>query len=266
MVVLEIDECELHVEDCGRGPGVLLVHGTAANLWGDLPAMLAADHRVVCYDRRSFGRSASAPLASLRRHTLDAAGVLESFTDGPSIVVGWSMGGLIALDLAATRPDLVSGLVVIEAPLFISRRPRPDLIRGIVAAKFQAARGRPREGADRFLRWALQRRGEGNDLDRLPAAWREAMLANAAAILRELDTGTSERELGGGTLSGVRCPVRWLYGDRSARNFEEAARRAQSHVAQVTLVRVARAGYVMQYDRPDAVAEAVRHVAKAARS
>jgi pimeloyl-ACP methyl ester carboxylesterase len=264
--MLTIDGCELHTEGSGSGPGVLLVHGTAANLWGDLPGMLTSDHRVVTYDRRSFGRSASAPLADLRRHTLDAAGVLESFTEGSSTVVGWSFGGLIALDLAATRPDLVSGVVIIEAPLLIKYRPRLDLVGGVVAAKFQAARGRPREGADRFLRWALQRRGESNDLDRLPAAWREAMLGNAAAILRELDSGTGERELGKGALSDVRCPVRWLYGDRSARTFEDAARRAQSHLSQVTLVPVARAGHVIQFDRPDAVAEAVRHVAMTAQT
>jgi pimeloyl-ACP methyl ester carboxylesterase len=264
--MLEIDGCQLHVEGSGSGPGVLLVHGTAANLWGDLPAMLSSDHRVVNYDRRSFGRSVNAPLANLRRHTRDAAGVLESLDEGPSTVVGWSFGGLIALDLAATRPDLVSGLVIIEAPLFLKYRPRFDLVRGVVAAKFQAARGRPREGADRFLRWVLQRRGEGNDLDRLPVAWREAMLGNAAAILRELDSGTGEHELGKGALSDVRCPIRWLYGDRSARTFEDTARRAPSHFAQVTLVPVARAGHVVQFDRPDAVADAVRRVAVAARS
>ena len=71
--MLEIDGCELHVEGSGSGPGVLLVHGTAANLWGDLPEMLTSDHRVVTYDRRSFGRSTNAPLANLRRHTQDAA-------------------------------------------------------------------------------------------------------------------------------------------------------------------------------------------------
>lgn len=263
--MLTIDGCTLHTEGSGSGPGVLLVHGSAANLWGDLPGMLTSAHRVVSYDRRSFGHSANAPLANLRRHTLDAAGVLESSTGGPSIVVGWSFGGLIALDLAATRPDLVRGLVIIETPLFIKYRPGLDLVRGAVAAKFQAARGRPREGADRFLRWALQRRGESNDLDRLPVAWREAMLGNAAAILREIDSGTGERELGKGALSNVRCPVRWLYGDRSARTFENSARRVQSHIAQVILVPVARSGHVMQYDRPDAVAEAVRYAATAAR-
>ena len=202
--------------------------------------MLAADHRVMSYDRRSFGRSVSAPVASLRRHTQDAVRLLESLAEGASTLVGWSAGGLIALDLAATSPELVSGVVVIEAALFAKRRLSPDQLRMIVAAKLQSARGRPRDGAERFLRWALQRRGESNDLDRLPEPWREAMLANAATILREIDGGTGERELGRGALAGVRCPVRWLYGDRSARTFEAAARRARSHIPQVSVVPVER--------------------------
>jgi len=131
-------------EEAGTCPGVLLVHGTAPNLWGELPAMLAADHRVMSYDRRSFGRSVSAPVASLRRHTQDAVRLLESLAEGASTLVGWSAGGLIALDLAATSPELVSGVVVIEAALFAKRRPSPDQLRMIVAAKLQSARGRPR--------------------------------------------------------------------------------------------------------------------------
>ena len=266
MAVLEVDGCRLHVQEAGQGPGVLLVHGTAANLWGELPGLLAADHRVVSYDRRSFGHSSNPPLASLRRHTQDAARILECGTGGPSVVVGWSIGGVIALDLAATRPELVTAVVVIEAPLFAKRRPRPDQLRGIVGAKFQDARGRQREGAERFLRWALQRRGEDNDLDRLPAPLREAMLANAAAKLREIDAGTGERELSAEVLARLRCPIRWLYGDLSARSFAAAAHRARTHLPQVTIVPVQRSGHLMQYDRPDAVVQAVHHLANNAQT
>ena len=49
-------------------------------------------------------------------------------------------------------------------------------------------------------------------------------------------------------------------------NLRNGCRRAQSHIAQVTIVPVARAGHVIQFDHPDAVAEAVRHMEKAARS
>ena len=40
------------------------------------------------------------------------------------------------------------------------------------------------------------------------------------SILREIDSGTGERELGEGAMAGILCPVRCLYGDRSVRTSE----------------------------------------------
>ena len=257
---VEIDGCRFHITETGRGPLVLLIHGTAANLWGEVPSLLAQDHRVLAYDRRSFGRSAALPLASLRRHTQDAAQLLELSGERAATVVGWSVGGLIALDLAITRPDLVTAAVILEAPLFAKMHPRPELIQGILRAKISAAMGRHRQAAEHFLRWALIRQGEDNDLDRLPAPWRDSMLANAPAILREIDAGTGERELGRRPMMDIECPVLWLFGDRSAHSFSAAAKRANHRNPQIRLVFVRGSGHLMQHDRPDAVVEAVHTV------
>jgi pimeloyl-[acyl-carrier protein] methyl ester esterase len=181
-------------------------------------------------------------------------------------VVGWSVGGLIALDVAATRPELVQAVVILEAPRFAKTHPRPELLGGILRAKLSAAKGHHRQGAEHFLRWALIGRGEENDLDRLPAPWREAMLANATAILREIDAGTGERELGRHAMDGIKCPVLWLTGDRSTKSFPAAARRANRKHADIMLVPVKGSGHVMQHDRPDAVVDAVRTVETAVSS
>lgn len=154
---VDVDGCRLRVTSTGRGPAVLLIHGSAAAVWGEVIDRLAVDHQVISYDRRSYGGSIAEPLADTRRHTDDAAAVLERHAGGPAIVVGWSIGGVIGLDLAVRRPDLVVGVVVIEAPLFAKRRPRPDMVRGIVAAKLAARRSDPRAGAVHFLNWALKR-------------------------------------------------------------------------------------------------------------
>jgi pimeloyl-ACP methyl ester carboxylesterase len=257
MISFDSDGCRFHVTESGHGPLVLLIHGTAANLWGRVPDLLAPSHRVISYDRRSFGRSTAPPQASLRQHTDDAAELLRHSGGAPATVVGWSTGGIIALDLLATRPELVAGAVILEAPLFAKRHPRPEMLARILAAKLTAARGRPRAGAEQFLRWALTRRGESNDLDRLPPSWREAMLNNAAAILGEVDAGTGERELDREALARVVNPVLWLTGDRSARSFTAAARRATPQLAAATWVAVEHCGHVLQHDNPIAVAEAV---------
>jgi valacyclovir hydrolase len=242
----------------GKGSTVLLIHGTAASLWGDVVERLAADHQVIEYDRRSFGSSVAKPPEDLRRHTRDAAALLEKLAPGPAIVVGWSIGGVVALDLASTRPELVTGVVVVEAPLFAKRRPRPTQVLSILRAKIAQRRGDPRAGAEHFLHWALQRRGGGeNDLERLPASWREAMISNAAAILGEIDAGTGEVELSAAKLRQLDCPVQWLYGDSSAPTFRAAARRATRWIPNLTAVLVPGTGHALQHDRPQAIVDAV---------
>ena len=89
----------LSYRESGSGePAVLLVHGTAAALWGDLADRLAPAHRVVDYDRRGYGGSHGPAPQSITEHTADAVGLLDRLGIGSAVVVGWSVGGIIALD------------------------------------------------------------------------------------------------------------------------------------------------------------------------
>jgi pimeloyl-ACP methyl ester carboxylesterase len=84
-----VDGCRLRVTSTGRGPAVLLIHGTAASLWGQVVERLVVDHEVIEYDRRSFGGSVAEPLADTRRHTHDAAEVLQRRACGPGTSGCW---------------------------------------------------------------------------------------------------------------------------------------------------------------------------------
>src|SRR4051812_29686021 len=117
----------------GDGSPVLLIHGTAAAVWGEVPERLAAaGHQVIDYDRRGFGASAGEPGAALRDHVADAAALLEG---RPARVVGWSIGGVIGLELAVAHPELVRGLVIVDAPLHAKRHPRPRMLAAIARAQ-----------------------------------------------------------------------------------------------------------------------------------
>jgi pimeloyl-ACP methyl ester carboxylesterase len=72
------------------------------------PAALLDGHRVHVVSHRF---PAVAPLTT-RTLALDAATLLGDLTDQPAIVVGHSMGGMVAMHLAADRPDLVDRLVL----------------------------------------------------------------------------------------------------------------------------------------------------------
>ncbi|MEZ5863779.1 MAG: 3-oxoadipate enol-lactonase [Geminicoccaceae bacterium] len=114
------DGLVLHVERSGRPGGrpLVLINslGTDLRLWdGVLPA-LAERWSVVRHDKRGHGLSDLAPgiytIAELAR---DLAGLLDRLAVRGAFVVGVSIGGMIAQALAAARPDLVGGLVLMSA-------------------------------------------------------------------------------------------------------------------------------------------------------
>jgi pimeloyl-ACP methyl ester carboxylesterase len=98
----------LHVHDYeGDGPQLVLLHGYARSLtdWDALAALLTARHRVLAVDLPGHGRSPGVSpwtIPTVVRHiadTLDAHGVPEA------VVVGHSLGGMVAVEYARANPD-----------------------------------------------------------------------------------------------------------------------------------------------------------------
>lgn len=88
---------ELHVEDQGEGPPVVLIHGwpLSGRAWdAQVPALVAAGHRVVTYDRRGFGQS-SQPAGGYDydSFTDDLDALLTALDLREATLVGFSMGG-----------------------------------------------------------------------------------------------------------------------------------------------------------------------------
>lgn len=102
----------------GRGSPVLILHGLAgrASEWSEVATDLSRKHKVLALDLRGHGGSDKPPGGLARRSFVsDAIGVLELLEVDPVCLLGQSFGGDIALTVAATRPDLLSSVVVIEA-------------------------------------------------------------------------------------------------------------------------------------------------------
>ena len=116
----------------GEGPPVLLICGTGqpADLWfAQVADLVAAGHRVVTFDNRGCGRSAAPPAPyQVADMAADTAALIEHLGLGPCDVIGYSLGGYIAQQLAVTCPALVRRLVLVAgvgaAPAYALARAR----------------------------------------------------------------------------------------------------------------------------------------------
>jgi pimeloyl-ACP methyl ester carboxylesterase len=214
----EVNGARLFYREAGEGPVLLLIHGAGPDSrgWGPTFDDLAVDHRVIAYDRRGFGESVDQPLTDWHGHAEDAAELLRLLNAAPATVVGWSGGGLVALDLVITHPDLVDRLVLAETALYGRRKATPSLALTYLRARVHRARGRDRQASETFLRWVMGERGGGSTWDRpeYPEERRQILLGNARGTLNDLDSGDGSH-LSPEQIRAIRCPVTLVQGDLS---------------------------------------------------
>ncbi len=111
-----INDITMYYEIHGSGKPLLLMHGGLVfieSFYNQIPA-LAKEFMVIAPDSRAHGRSSdTAQPLSYKQMAKDMASLLEKLKLKKVDIVGWSDGGIIGLDLAINRPDLVNKLVVI---------------------------------------------------------------------------------------------------------------------------------------------------------
>ena len=115
MPTLRIRDVDLYYETLGEGEPLLLVHGLGSSTrdWAEQVAFFSERHQVVTFDARGHGRSSKPPGPySVPLLAADAADLVRRLDLAPAHVLGLSMGGMIAFQLAADAPRLVRSLIV----------------------------------------------------------------------------------------------------------------------------------------------------------
>ncbi|WPZ36498.1 3-oxoadipate enol-lactonase [Thalassobaculum sp. OXR-137] len=116
---VEVDGCVLHVREDGpkNGPVLLFSNslGTDLRIWDAVVDALSDRWRCIRMDKRGHGLSAlgSAPV-TLERYAADALGVMDALGVDRAVMVGVSIGGLIAQATYAARPDAFAGLMLCD--------------------------------------------------------------------------------------------------------------------------------------------------------
>jgi len=115
MSTAKVDSIELYYEEKGSGDPLLLIMGLAADstAWMFQVPDFAKRYRTVTFDNRGVGRSAKPP-GPYTIHLMadDAAALLDALDIRRAHVLGVSMGGMIAQELAIRHPERVRGLIL----------------------------------------------------------------------------------------------------------------------------------------------------------
>ncbi|SEF18429.1 alpha/beta fold hydrolase [Jiangella alba] len=204
---------DLYYEAHGQGPVILGIHGSpgSAVLWEPAAAELGTLGTCVVYDRRGYGRSgAPAPFdaTDLDEQVADAAALLDRLGAESAVVIGRSTGGLIALELARTRPQRVRGLVLLEPALLTVDDDTRAWAARLRAKVLDAAGDDPAHAAEAVVRVAL-----GDDTwERLDPGVRELLRAGGRAVLAEirgrgLDLSAEPLALTEDDLTGIDVPA-----------------------------------------------------------
>jgi len=201
---IRVRDIWLHYEESGAGEPLLLIHGlgSSGRDWEMQVPFFARDYRVVAFDLRGHGES-DKPRGpyTMPQFAADTAGLIQALGIAPGHVVGISLGGMIALQLAVDRPELVKSLVVVNSgPEFIVRtfKERLAVLQRFLVVRLVGMRKMGEILARRLfpkpeqeaLRAMLAERWAAND----PRAYRDAMRAivgwSVADRLGEIDIPT----------------------------------------------------------------------------
>ncbi len=242
------------VLSAGQGPGIIFLHGTGGSgkVWFNQLRRFAPDHRVIAPDLPGNGRTPLPDfIASLDDYPAFVLALMAMAGLAQAVLVGNSMGGRVALQLALDHPERVSGLVLVNSsglrlpgiPTVGIRETDP---RKFASLLFYSASGRD-AGSSGLAARQVSMVERGVDSPEQKQA-RETMLRLTAGPLRR-DMQDRLGEIQAPTL------VIWGEGDRIIPlDYGEAF---AAGIPNSRLAVIARAGHVPMIERPGAVNEAI---------
>jgi len=265
---LEVSGGTISYEEAGRGRPVVLLHEGIADrrMWDREFPLLARHHHVVRYDFRGYGGStpATAPFSPVR----DLATLLDHVGMTAPVIVGPSMGGGIALDLALAHPEKVGALLLI-APGYSGMD--YDHVPGGKAA-FERDEALSKAATDAWSAGNLDAA-----IEHLRQLWASALTGPSLDLFRTMARenpeevfgdrsgrlATREGEPAAGRLKEIHLPTRILVGDQDNPAMPLLGQFLVRGIAGARFQLVPGADHLLNLSRPDAFDSAIREVTEA---
>lgn len=124
----------LNYKEQGNGDPLILIHGLFGNLdnLGLLARQLENDYRVISIDLRNHGQSFHSDEHNYHALSSDVIQLLEHLSISSTHLIGHSMGGKVAMAIAAQKPEIISSLIVLDmAPVAYPERKHDAVFSGL---------------------------------------------------------------------------------------------------------------------------------------
>ncbi len=245
---------ELWHESTGEGQPILLLHAGIcdARMWERQMTSLAGRHRVIRADLRGFGRS---PMpAENFSYARDVVELVESLEVGPVVLLGASLSGRVALEVATARPDLVEGLVLVNPAL--PDWPWSKRFRALAAEEGAALeRGDVEAAVEANLRmWVEGPRRDRDGIDPELRRFVGSMQRDAFRIQLPMWDEADEDPLVpdvGDRLGELLMPALVITGALDVDDFQEIARHISVAIPEAELQVIGGVAHLPSLERPD---------------
>jgi pimeloyl-ACP methyl ester carboxylesterase len=266
----QFDETRLHYEITGAGEPLFLVHGSWVDgrVWDAVVPLLSSRFELVSYDRRGHSRSSRPPgQGCIREDVEDLADLIEGLGMAPAHVAGASLGGSIALRLAASHPELLRSIAVHEPPLFdlidAERDGFPEMAELRARLADIAARLEAGDHEDAARQYQEQLAGSNGGWEHLSPADRRVRVFNAPTYLDQfLDPEALGIELD--SLRVFEGPALVTYGNLRPPLFRRIAEMVVAALPNAHQVEIPGTAHNPQETHPDAYARALTEFASVA--
>jgi len=236
-------------------PAAVFLHGAGFDhsTWA-LHSRWFAHHgyAVLAPDLPGHGRSTGKPLPTIADMADWTAGLLNAARAQKAMLIGHSMGSLIALEAAARHPDRVSGLSLIGTAATMTVG--PDLLK--------AAEGNDRAAIDMVSIWGLGFSAElGGSL--APGLW---MHQGAQRVLQRCAAGVLYNDLNAcnayqnalAAAAQVKVPATVILGERDMMTPARAGKALAAAIPNARTIVLPRAGHMMMVEQPDELLAALQ--------
>jgi pimeloyl-ACP methyl ester carboxylesterase len=266
MATIDLDGTSLYYEDTGpgsTGETIVFSHGLlwGTELFAPQIAALRDRYRCIAWDHRGQGKSAADHRACIGMELVwqDAVRLVEKLAGGAVHFCGLSMGGFVAMRMAARRPDLVRSLVLLET----SSDPEPieNVARYRLLTKVTRLLG-PKIVKHKVAPIMLGRTILGDKARRAELENFVDLMSRRRDIWRAVN-GVVDRAGVHDELARITAPTLVVVGDEDLATPKPKAERIAGAIAGAKLVTIPRAGHSSTVEEPALVTAAIKQFLQA---